>query len=89
MKPTKTSASESVGTDEPVGLLAVQKEHAEDRLAELAKSPESAAALQKQLFGDTWATVSRAQRRAAVQDWLKGHSADRFLMLDLKAHRLA
>ena len=79
---------EALGTAEPVGLLAIQAEHADRRLAELAQRPEGAAALQKQLFGERWGAVPREERRAAVQRWVKRNGADQFLEQDLKAYGL-
>lgn len=90
MEPAQRTALEALGTDKPVGLLAIPAEHAAHRLEELQEHPSSAAALQKELFGEQWARVPRDERRAVVEEWAEGHphSIDSFLAMDLRVHGL-
>ncbi len=84
---TQTSVMEALGAEEPVGLLAIPAERAEQARKDRQAKPMSTSELLRRELGPLWARESRGNRREAVSRWLKDHTPGALLKLDIRAQK--
>jgi hypothetical protein len=84
---TQTTLQEALGADEPVGLVAIPSEHAQQARKSRKKNPATTSELLRRELGPTWARQSVANRRSAVKRWLETHRAGALLKLDIRAQQ--